>query len=327
MTTEPTIAVLMPVYNDWDAAGTLCRMLDDACAALKGVRVSIVLVDDGSDERASGDLAAWQPRHLIGVTVVRLRRNVGHQRTIALGLAYLYEQSDAAAMLVMDADGEDKPDDAVALMRAYLADPRRAVFAARRRRLEGTVFTTGYHLYRAFHWLLTGIEVRIGNFSIVPRELAGAIVLTSESWTHYAASAVKARVPMTTIPMDRGRRLAGRSSMSYVSLVTHGLSAISVFREVVGTRLLLMAIAVAMVGGAALIALIAATAIGAIPFDRLTATLIALIVLGTLEAATASFALAFSVLAGRDQAPFLPMRDYRPFIESVTALHPADPAR
>ena len=317
----------MPVYNDWEAAGTLCRMLDDACAALKGARVSVVLVDDGSEERASADLAAWQPRHLTGITIIRLRRNVGHQRTIALGLAYLYEQSDAAAMLVMDADGEDKPDDAVALINAYLTDPRRAVFAARRRRLEGTVFTTGYHLYRAFHWLLTGIEVRIGNFSIVPRELAGAIVLTSESWTHYAASAVKARVPMSTIPMDRGRRLAGRSSMSYVSLVTHGLSAISVFREVVGTRLLLMAIAVAMFGGVALIALIAATIIGMIPFDRLTATLIALIVLGTLEAATASFALAFSVLAGRDQAPFLPMRDYRPFIESVTALHPAYSAR
>ena len=313
----------MPVYNDWEAAGALCRMLDEGCAALKNARVSVVLVDDGSEQRAADDLASWQPRHLTGITIVRLRRNVGHQRTIALGLAYLYEQSDAAAMLVMDADGEDKPEDAIALIKAYLADPARAVVAALRRRLEGTVFTTGYHLYRAFHWLLTGIEVRIGNFSIVPRELAGAIVLTSESWTHYAASAVKARVPMTTIPMDRGRRLAGRSSMSYVSLVTHGLSAISVFREVVGTRLLLMAIAVAMFGGVALIALIAATVIGVIPFDRLTATLIALIVLGTLEAATASFALAFSVLAGRDQAPFLPMRDYRPFIESVTALHPA----
>jgi hypothetical protein len=327
MANEPSIAVLMPVYNDWDAAGALCRMLDEACAPLKGTRVSVVLVDDGSEEPAGGGLAAWHPRNLTGITIVRLRRNVGHQRTIALGLAYLYDQSDAAAMLVMDADGEDKPDDAVALINAYLADPRRAVFAARRRRLEGTVFTTGYHLYRAFHWLLTGIEVRIGNFSIVPRDLAGAIVLTSESWTHYAASAVKARVPMTTIPMDRGRRLAGRSSMSYVSLVTHGLSAISVFREVVGTRLLLMAIAGAMFGGVALLALIAATIIGVIPFDRLTATLLALIVLGTLEAATASFALAFSVLAGRDQAPFLPMRDYQPFIESVTALHPAHSAR
>jgi polyisoprenyl-phosphate glycosyltransferase len=327
MRAEAAIAVLMPVYNDWEAAALLCRALDRACGALHAARISIVLVDDGSSEPAPPAFYGWTPETLAAITTVRLRRNVGHQRAIALGLAYLYDQTDAAAMLVMDADGEDKPEDAVTLIRAYLDDPRRAIFAARRRRIEGLLFSIGYHVYRACHWLLTGIAVRIGNFSIVPRAVAGAIVLTSESWSHYAASAVKARVPMTTIPMDRGQRLAGRSTMNYVSLVTHGLSAISVFRELVGTRLLLMSIASSVIGGAALLLLVLTVARGGMPFDRLTAVLIALIVLATLQAVAASFTVAFSVLAGRDQAPFLPIRDYRPFIESVSSLQPADAAR
>jgi len=327
MTDAASIAVLMPVYNDWEAASLLCRSLDRACRQLHGARVSIVLVDDGSDEPARSGVFDWTAETLTTIRTVRLRRNVGHQRAIALGLAFLYEQTDAAAILVMDADGEDKPEDAVMLIRRYLDDPGRAIFAARRRRFEGALFSIGYHAYRAFHWLLTGIEVRIGNFSILPRTVAGAIVLTSESWSHYAASAVKARVPMTTIPMDRGHRLAGRSTMNYVSLVSHGLSAISVFRELVGTRLLLMSIVSSVIGGAALAALALVVLRGDLPFDRLTAVLMALIVLGTLHAVAASFTLAFSVLAGRDQAPFLPIRDYRPFIDAVTILQPAGAAR
>ena len=43
--------------------------------------------------------------------VLRLRRNVGHQRAIALGLTYLQVEAGCEAVIVMDADGEDRPAD------------------------------------------------------------------------------------------------------------------------------------------------------------------------------------------------------------------------
>ena len=196
------------------------------------------------------------------------------------------------------------------LVRQHLADPTRIIFAARRRRIEGLAFRAGYALYRFCHWLLTGIEVRIGNFSIVPRRLIGAIVVSSESWSHYAASVVKARLPFTTVPMDRGTRLAGQSRMNYVALVTHGLSAMSVFRELAGTRLLLASCAAAAV----LLALAPMFFFG-------PGILLFIILLVTIQAVAASFVLAFFILGGRDQSSFLPIRDYRFFIDAVSTMN------
>jgi polyisoprenyl-phosphate glycosyltransferase len=319
MTAVLSIAVLMPVFNDWEASAIVCQRLDAACHAA-GLRPRVYLVDDGSTISPSPDRFSGPMAAITAIYAIRLRRNVGHQRGIALGLAYLYDQTDASAVLVMDADGEDKPEDAVALMERHVADGAHAIFAARRRRSEGHLFSVGYGLYRFCHWLLTGLKVRIGNFSIVPRHLLGAILVTSEAGSHYAASVVKARVPIATVPMDRGERLAGRSTMNYVSLVTHGLSAISVFRELVGTRLLLASAVVATLSLLVLVGLFARALLDIVTFDRQTAILTVLVVLVALQALAASFTLAFSILAGRDLSSFLPIRDYRYFLDSVLPL-------
>ena len=317
----PSVALLIPVFDDWAAASLLCRELDRACDGLTAADIQIYLIDDGSPTAPPADAFAWQAQWVRAITSVRLRRNVGHQRAIALGLAYLYDKTDSTAALVMDGDGEDKATDAIALVRHHLSDPSRIIFASRRRRLEGRVFRLGYALYRTCHRLLTGIEVRIGNFSIVPRHLVAAIVVSSESWSHYAASVVKARLPITTVPMDRGERLAGRSRMNYVTLVTHGLSAISVFRELVGSRLLLASSAAAAGSGVALVLLLILAAVGQIAFNQQTAVLLALIILIAVQTLAASFLVAFSILGGRDQSSFLPIRDYHHFVDAVVTLN------
>ncbi len=322
LTLDPRpIAVLIPVFDDWDAAALLCQALDRACDGLTAAALRVYLVDDGSPTPAPVDSFASPRDALRSITIVRLRRNLGHQRAIALGLAYLYDKTDASAVLVMDGDGEDKATDAAALVQRHLSEPTRIIFASRRRRLEGLVFQAGYALYRACHRALTGIEVRIGNFSIVPRHLVGAIVVSSESWSHYAASVVKARLPFTTVPMDRGERLAGRTRMNYVTLVTHGLSAISVFRELVGTRLLLASGGVAAAGGVALLALLVLAASGRVVLSEHAGMLLALLVLIGLQALAASFVVAFSILGGRDQSSFVPIRDYHHYVEAIVTLN------
>jgi len=41
--------------------------------------------------------------------VIRLKRNAGHQRAIAVGLAYVADRFPDAHCIVMDSDGEDPP--------------------------------------------------------------------------------------------------------------------------------------------------------------------------------------------------------------------------
>ena len=80
--------------------------------------------------------------------------------------------------------------------------------------------------------------MRVGNFSAIPRGRLASLVVVSELWNHYAAAAFKSRQPSVSIPTERAKRLHGRSQMNFINLVIHGLSALSVYSEIVGVRLL-----------------------------------------------------------------------------------------
>jgi polyisoprenyl-phosphate glycosyltransferase len=148
--------------------------------------------------------------------------------------------------------------------------------------------------------------------------------VSPDLWSHYAATVLKLRIPLATLPIDRGHRLTGRSRMNYVSLVIHGLSAFSVFSEVVATRIL--------IGGSIAFALVSAVFFGLLglhSFHRLElgnwtlAAIILVFFVITSAVITAVFS-AFGVLARRDQLGFLPIRDAGYFISSRYSVFDQD---
>ena len=165
-----TITVLTPVYNDWAALSALIAALDRELAH-RDRAATLVIVDDGSPQDAHG-LGPFDAAALTAIEIVHLRRNLGHQRAIAVGLAYLEAGHAPDVVVIMDADGEDRPEDVNRLLDALESEGSlRVVFAERTRRSEGRVFASLYWLYRLVHFLLTGERVRVGNFSAVPRGL------------------------------------------------------------------------------------------------------------------------------------------------------------
>ena len=82
--------------------------------------------------------------------------------------------------------------------------------------------------------------MRVGNFSVMNRDCLESLCTCSELWNHYAASAFATRQPMSFVPTNRATRLAGESKMNFPALVMHGLSALSVFSDRIGTRLLIL---------------------------------------------------------------------------------------
>lgn len=315
------LVVLMPVYDDWETADLVCRDLDARFAAESQVELQVLLVDDGSSSVRAPELCAGSFDVVRAVHLLRLRRNVGHQRAIGIGLAWVHERLPADAVLVLDSDGQDRPADVATLLRAFETEGRRAaVFAARQKRPESTLFRVSYALYRGFHRVLTGFSVRIGNFSVIPTAHVARLLVSSDLWSHYAAAVVRSRVPLVTIPIDRGERIKGRSTMDFVALVAHGLSAISVFRERVGTRLLVGAVA----GAALLAAFLVAGAVLAIvsqPAVPLWLWIVACsAALMTFQAVLALFVLAFIIMSQRDLLGFLPLRDYVYFVDDCQRL-------
>lgn len=319
-----TVRVLIPIYEDWEAVAALLRRLDEALTRA-GWRADVLVVDDCSVARPNDGVAPDGPAALARVRSLRLRRNLGHQRAIAVGMAFLEQEDPASGLpvLVMDGDGEDDPGDAVTLLQRFVAEgAARAVFAGRARRSEGLAFRAGYQLFKVLHRLLTGQGVRVGNFSVLPASALRQLVAAPELWNHFAASVFKLRLPRVIVPIARSTRLAGASAMSWVGLVVHGLSAISVFGDVVGVRLLL--------GTAALAAATALALVGACctpdAFDpgvvaRLTPAL-GLALMGLSLAVLVELTFVLLLLSSRGNAVLLPVRDHGFFHLGAAQLHP-----
>lgn len=313
------LVLLMPVFDDWPCARLMIQKLDAALAA-SPVTARVLLIDDGSPNSPATPLVAEPLKSLRGVERLRLRRNLGHQRAIAIGLSFLAAERDCDAVLVLDADGEDSPEDVPRLIEKFLElHGTHVVFAERTRRSEKFTFRVGYQSYRVLHRLLTGLAVKVGNFSILGRAHLGTLSVASDLWNHYAATVFKVRLPVAFLPTARAPRLAGQSKLNFVSLVVHGLSAMSVFAETVGVRLML-GIGTLMALSLALVVVVTAIRLGtplAIPGWATSAAGLLLIL--ALQLFTLVVGLTFSVLFNRNNLTFLPVRDYRFFIGDVTS--------
>lgn len=310
------LVLLLPLYEDWTALAALVAEIDRVLGAA-GMTATAVVVDDGSAEPPPPALPALA--HVATIEVVRLRRNLGHQRAIAVGLAHVSERPLPEAIVVMDSDGEDRPTDIprlIACMREH--GNRRIVFAERTKRFEPLWFRWLYALYRHLHRLLTGIPVRVGNFSAMPGAMLPSVVSLSELWSHYAAAVFKARVPRASLPTTRGRRLAGHGKMDFFGLVNHGFTALAVFAETVGIRLLTLASAAF---AAALLVFVALVVVpGSAAPSVVRVAVLALAVVGTMQMTMVAAATLFLVLYMRDRYSFIPTRDHHVFIERVWTL-------
>jgi glycosyltransferase involved in cell wall biosynthesis len=314
------VVILIPVFNDWESLFCLIPMIDAALA--DGEQIArILVVDDGSTQEPDVNAKWGRFQAIERIDVLALRRNLGHQRAIAIGLAYVESQLLPEAVVLMDGDGEDDPRDVVRLLEQLrLEGGRKIVFAERTRRSEIWSFRIFYWLYRQAHYVLTGRGVRVGNFSAIPRRRLVSLVAVAELWNHYAAAALRSRQPICLIPTSRAARLRGRSSMNFVSLVTHGLSAISVYSDLVGVRVLFLASALAIASFCSIIVVIVirlATNL-AIPGWASFVAGIALILL--VQAFMLASLFSFVILGGRNNSTFLPRRDYENFILGITPL-------
>ena len=240
------MAIVTPVYNDWESFHELLKRLDAMAAAQRDVAFDVIAVDDGSTAPLpSALLADAGLTHLGCVDVLHLASNLGHQRAIAIGLTETDARGRHVAAIVMDSDGEDRPEVVPELLTALREDPRRIVVARRARRSEGLVFRIFYALYKLLFRLLTGKAIAFGNFCVLPAACVSRLVSMPEIWNNLAAAITRSRMRIHACPADRGARYAGESKMNMVGLLLHGLSAVSVYSDVAFARILVFSFALA----------------------------------------------------------------------------------
>lgn len=209
------IVVIVPCFNEQESLARLHDRVQAVAATLPDYRVDLLLVDDGSTDdtpRLMRELAAADPH--VGYLV--LSRNFGKEHAMAAGL----DQTDADAVVLMDADLQDPPEllpEMVMLWEQGYED-----VSARRRQRQGESWfkrSSAHLFYRLLHRVArVEIQVDTGDFRLLDRRCVEALRAYRETdrYTKGLFSLVGFR--KAQVLYDRPGRFAGQSKWGYRAL-------------------------------------------------------------------------------------------------------------
>ncbi|GHZ26248.1 glycosyltransferase [Vibrio cholerae] len=223
--------IVTPVYEDKEASAQLFTEL----AGHFNNDLYVVAVDDGSVKNPLG-IDAIESAGLEGA-VIKLKRNVGHQRAIAIGLGHVSEiMDDDQIVITMDSDGEDTPQSIKELIQPLSQNDIDVVVAQRKSRVETLKFKIFYVFYKFIFSLLSGRKISFGNFMAFKKKAVKRLVNMQDLGIHVAGTVLSSKLRISLCPLDRGARYAGQSKMNFVGLVLHGFKGLMVFAEDVLVR-------------------------------------------------------------------------------------------
>lgn len=309
------IIILTPFLDEEESLNQLLPGLNSLLSEFSDASFSLLVVDDGSTGKFA--IRAASP---FSVQVLHLQRNIGHQKAIAVGLAYIKENMDCDKVLVIDADGEDRPEDAIALLKESQNNPGKIIFAKRKSRQEGNSFRLFYSIYKFAFRMLTGKRIAFGNFLVMPKPLLDKVVYYSEIWNHIAGGILKTGLPYSAIITHRGKRYAGKSKMSFHALLMHGLGAIAVFIETIAGRLLIFSLVLIGISLVAILALVGIKTFTDLAIPGWTSTVISAMLIILLQSFLLSLFTIFLYLSSQSQRKFIPAHHYKDYAGPVETI-------
>jgi hypothetical protein len=231
--------IFTPVYHDVRSFLILReRLLEELAASdIPGTEdVCFVVIDDAAGQDPEMEELAG----LGDVTVMRPPFNLGHQRALVYALRKTIPKIAADdAVVTLDADGEDRPEDLPRLLARLRADDeRKVVLALRTKRRESIGFKIFYRLFRLLFRSLTGTTVRSGNFAAMPGAITKQMLLHPTFDLAYSSAILALDIPVDYVPCERGERYKGQSKMTFGRLAMHGLRMLMPFTDRIAIRAL-----------------------------------------------------------------------------------------
>ena len=231
--------ILIPLFNDWKSVTKLLNEIDFQINSWDAI-VSVVIVNDASTEDRQG--LEFNFKKIKFVKILNMKKNKVHQRCIAAGLKYICNNEDFDRVIVMDADGEDRPEEINDFLRVAKENPNVTITGNRFKRSEGIIFKTLYEIHKVLTFIFTGKLVKFGNFTCLPKKHVLQLIEKSYLWNTYSSSVLRTINDRLSIPSTRGKRYVLPSKMNFFGLFFHSLTIISVFRKEVIIRSILFAI-------------------------------------------------------------------------------------
>ena len=307
----PVTVILFPVYNDWKELEHLITALPGALTVIPE-KFELLIINDGSTETAFDTSGLPYP-----ASIVHLRYNLGHQKAIAIGLSYLHTAMKFQKVLVMDADGDDRPEDAARLLAEAVRSPSSIIVGRRSRRNEKGMKRLLYFTYLRGFKLLTGKSIRSGNFCVIPCRGVKELIFKGDIWLHLAGGIVKSKLPVRSINTSKGHRYHGVSKMNFGALVYHGMAALATFIDVIAVRLLVGSILAIVVSVLALIGIFIIKTSTDLGIPGWASTLGGTVVVIILISFLIALFLIFSFLSSQSYQKLIPGIHFEDFIDNV----------
>ena len=120
-----------------------------------------------------------------------MKKNRVHQRCIAAGLKYIYKNEDFDRVIVMDSDGEDRPEELNDFFKKAQENPNITITGNRFKRSEGPIFQILYEIHKVLTLVFTGKLIKFGNFTCLPKDHIKQLIQKPYLWNSYSSSVVK----------------------------------------------------------------------------------------------------------------------------------------
>jgi len=231
-----TYKILIPVFNDWESLLSLLNNIH-SLRINNIAHIKVLIVDDCSTEILNKKIELDSFKD---IEIIKNSKNIGHGKSIAHGINYISKKNDFDYLIVMDGDGEDRPEEVKELILKSIDLPSLTITANRIKRSESAFFKLSYNLHKILTLVLTGYSIKFGNFMCIPKQDLNLIVSNKNLSVSFSGTIAKFIKNKTFIPSMRGVRYYGPTKMSFLKLIRHSLLIMSTFRKEAALRLSLI---------------------------------------------------------------------------------------
>ena len=225
--------ILISIFNDWKSVLKVLQEIDLEISAWNA-EVSILIVNDASTENKNSIKLNF--KNIKSVRIMNMKKNRGHARCNAAGLKFLTEKENFDYVILMDGDGEDRPEELTLLFNKSKENSSKVVTADRIKRSEGPFFKLLYECHKILTYIFRGKLIKFGNYSCLPKEDVAKLTKEASIWSSFSGSVTKVIADRISVPSIRGQRYFGPSQMNLFNLLIHSFSIIAVFRGAVIIR-------------------------------------------------------------------------------------------
>jgi dolichol-phosphate mannosyltransferase len=223
----PQISIVAPLYNESESFAQLIQRLS-ALMDSSPLSIEVVLIDDGSKDDTAmriRQLALTDERY----HGVFLSRNHGHQLALTAGIS---SARGSEALFVIDGDLQDPPELLPDFYKLF-QEGNDVVYAVRKKRKEGFIKKTGYHLFYRLLRSISYVEIPLdsGDFALISRRVVDVMNKMPEESRYLRGMRSWIGFQQVGFEYERDARAAGESKYSFKQLLGLAYNGIFNFSE------------------------------------------------------------------------------------------------